>query len=131
MGKSISTPTPNRKKKLWLVVVLALAVGGVFAYFRLKPELARAKADAIEAAKSPKMHVRDNLVRLSAMADDYFAKHPEAQSVVVKDLVQATPGATLPTPILGEAYDDLVISKNAASLKIKLADGGELTVPKH
>lgn len=131
MPKSNVVAGPQRQKKLWLVVVLALVAGGIFAYFRLKPELARARAEAVESAKSPKMRVRDNLVQLSALANVYFSKHPEANSVVVKDLIHATPGASLPTPIMGETYDDLLIPKNAASLKIKLPDGGELTVPKH
>lgn len=129
-GRTAGGPPASRRAKLWTVVVFALLIGGIFAYVRLKPELAEARAAAAEAAKSPKAQVRDNLVALGALADDYFAKHPDAKSVVVKDLIQSTPGAALPASVLGENYETVTIARDWTFLKISLPDGGELIVPK-
>lgn len=110
--------------------MIALLIGGTFAYVRLRPELAQARAAAAEAAKSPKAQVRDNLVHLGALADAYFAKHADVKSVVVKDLIQDSPGAALPASILGENYEIVVIPRDWTLLKISLPDGGDLIVPK-
>jgi hypothetical protein len=122
-------PTPRRKKNLWLIAGVAIVIAGTFGYIRLKPELEQVRS--LRAGKSSKAAVRDNLVRIGAAADDYFAKNPLKNAVVVKDLVRAAPSPLGIEPVLGESYDDLVISRGWSLLKVALPDGSEITVPRH
>ena len=80
-----------------------------------------AAGDAPKSARE--QAVEANLKRIAEVADRWFAANPNEDEVAFEQLVGLDPSLAAITPVAGEDYDDVTVSKAAGVVEIQLPSG--------
>jgi hypothetical protein len=102
-----------------ILAAVVLSVG--IAYFEIKPRWDEARARIQQQMRL--LSAQNNLVKIGATADVYFAQEPTKDKVSVAELKKWLPGSLFLNPVEGEDYDSIVVTKGWRSISIQLPSG--------
>lgn len=123
-------PRPARNRSLLVIIAIALLIGAVVGLWRGRMRLAstpEARPPVTQETALPA--IRDNLRRIAEAAASYFAVTPSAEDVSFETLAQRTAGGLSLPRVAGEDYTTVVVRRDAATVKVSLPDGRDVSVP--
>ncbi len=123
-------PRPARNRSLLVIIAVALLIGALAGVWRGRQRLAstpEARPPVTQETALPA--IRDNLRRIADGAASYFTATPSATEVSFETLAQRTAGGMSLSPVAGEDYATVVVRRDAATVKVSLPDGRDVSVP--